>query len=140
MPNPEVSNARGIAKHARYGGLLGSYRIYKRGIVADETPPTDEREGTVIGDRFEECLWAIEMPPGIVTYDVHILRWIIAVDANGNPVDAGYWSEEDTYTATANSTAFQYVCGDRLALYIDATAGVFGPGFIIRRKGVNKHA
>lgn len=138
--NVEVANARGIGKHGRYGGQLGTYRIYKRNILADESVPTDVREATVVGDRFEECRWVVKKPAGITTYDAHFLRWAVVLDKEGNEIIAGEYVEEDVVTVTESLVFDQYVNGDRLACYIDATAGAFGAGFIILRKGINKHA
>lgn len=135
--NPEVSNQRGTARSSRFGGANGSYRIFKRGIVANEVlPAADINEGTIVGDRFEKCLWAIQMPAGVTSYDVHLLRWVSCTKENGTEIIPGFWVDEGATTFTRSAVIRQYVHGDALGLYIAAVAGVFGSGFIVLRKGI----
>ena len=138
--NPEDANSRGIAKHSRYGGSLGTYRIHRRDIVANETVPTDVRAAAVVGDRYEECRWVIQMPPTITAFSIHFLRWVVVLKPTGEEVIPGFYVEEEVVNATESLVVDQFVNGDRLACYIDNTTGNFGSGFVILRKGVNKHS
>lgn len=142
MPeNPNLSSTPGHARSSRYGGSHGSYRVFKRGITANESAPTTIEQGTRLHHRFDQCRWAIQKPPSVTAYDVHFMRWVSVVDDEGNDVIAGYYVEEDSATGLSDHlVADQDNNGDVLSIYIDGIAGGTGSGFVVMRKGVSKRA
>lgn len=140
--NVEVSNSRSQTRSGRFGGLLGSYRIYKRGITANETAPADDqRLGTNVGDRYEECLWAFKKPPLVTSYSVTFLRWVSCVTDQGAEIIPGFWVQEAAVTGlTGHYTHRQLVSGDYLACYVSGIVGATGDGFIVLRKGLSRRA
>lgn len=139
--NVEVSNSRAQTRSSRFGGALGSYRIFKRGITTNESAPTaDINQGTIVGDRYEECLWVIEKPAAVTTFTVHFLRWVSVVSKTGDEIIPGFWVEESSTVSTKHLAQRQYVMGDALAVYIDGIAGATGTGFVVMRKGLVKRS
>jgi hypothetical protein len=140
--NVEVSNSRGQTRSSRFGGALGSYRIFKRAITANEAAPADDiNQGTIVGDRYEECLWIVQKPAAVTAYTVHFLRWATVVNDKGEEIVAGFWVQDKTVVVGALHLAErQFIMGDALSVYIDGIVGATGAGFVIMRKGLVKRA